>query len=106
MDENYVRLLAVLETKIETLIDTGKGVNIQYKVLEARMDELEKLRHWIMGTIGALALGAGLLFYVGEYYIAESVRKTLKDVGLKEEVCREYRIKRDPKPEDMPQLCK
>lgn len=93
------RSLAVLQTKIDYLIEASNLTAANHISLAKRVDDLENHRHWLTGGVAGLMVVSGLLVYglrsqVAAIAAGEIAKSELTGEKLIDLMCDAYRVQK------------
>jgi len=74
---NLQAAIAVLETKIDTLLCVAEKNDEHFDRLYERVDSLEGSRQWFIGALAALSMVAGGLTFVVTIHVPRNLANTL-----------------------------
>ena len=103
--QNMDRQLAVLQTKLDYLIEADKQDKTFGKDLSIRIGILESHRTWLTGAIAATFFFSSALLYALRVQVDSLIQTRLRDIDYVEELCADVRIRR-PSVEAYPKVCK
>ena len=104
LDQETIREIAVLSTKLDTVVELLTKSTAGLEAVERRVDSLEGDRRWVKGVGFAVVTAAGAIGYGFSLHIDGIVGEHLRSISYVDEVCREVRHL-NPDPDDVPKLC-
>lgn len=91
MEIELLQRLAILETKLDNLIEkSGHGQGTTDSLM-VRVDSLENQRHWVLGLLAGITMLFGGLSFAAISFIDNSIEAKIDEINYVSEVCSEYR---------------
>lgn len=106
MDNESIRRLSVLETKLDYLIDHSSSTNADVESVASRVDKLESNHQWIAGGAAVLALLSGILFIAFRSHVQTLIAEDNANKDYVHEFC--YDLRNRPvnsNTREYPELC-
>jgi hypothetical protein len=104
MDTETLRRLAVLETKLDYLIEHSKASSDNIQELSKRVDQLEGHRQWVVGGAAVALFTSSILLFALRGHVNDLIDADQASRSYLDEVCAEVRLKR-PTAADYPTIC-
>lgn len=104
MDAETLKRLAILETKLDYLIDHSKNSTTELDSLEKRVSGLEGQKQWLVGACAVMVITATVFIYALRQYTLEQIRLDHETYSYLDKVCTEARTRNIPMKE-LSNLC-
>lgn len=106
MDNKELQLLAVLETKLNMLLESAKRTDKRHDEIDNRIDTLEKLQARLTGMIAVLLFVSGTGVWAADAYLERYFRSELASTDLISLVCTQFKNGQRIAYEDLPTICR
>ena len=104
MNDEYINRLAVLETKLDYLIEHINDSKTATLGLAKRVDSLENDRHWIRGIAACLVVVSTALGFAANGYIRAVVSDEVNAAQVIDDICLYYKRNKTANMEQ-PSIC-
>ena len=88
---DVVRALAILETKLDSIIQDLARYQIEHNKLNERVDTLEEFKSWIKGGAFALTVLFSTITYAAVQYNKDLIGDEIQEMSHIELLCNEFK---------------